>query len=729
MKSGSLPQRNLVGVITGPVGSGKTTLLHHLFGMAPPDLYTSTGLAEQSIRGFLHHIVQHLSAGVWRRLSYHHIREFLTSCMLAGMKESDINSLASLIINNMDPISSDPFPFQGSPLPALNMPSPLPVVHSLVEQNAPSAHDESPFCQNILPLVKSANNDSTVAGDLILELVHMIDTGGQPELMEVMPSLIHNANLAIVVTNLEYRLSEYPKINYHDRGIGYELSSQLLSQYTGKDIILKLASTMKAKVPSSEPFHLLIVATHRDCVRNNLEARVEEINHDLDKLLLPAFQNELILCETPKKIAFVINLKTPGGSDQEMLEKIRTKVSMQNLGKSIDVPSSFFMFEQDIIAYATKVKRDILSLTECRQVGARLEMGDEVVQAALVLFHRQNTFLYFRHVLPNHVFVDPQIPLDIVNSIVRFSYKVSSGELKGFPAKYVTQLHNGFITEELLACDTISPHFEKGIYEVHDNIQLLCHTFTLASMQPDTYKNKKVSASADMQINEPALVEEKNKEYLMMCLKPAIPDQKLHNNIPKRSDTVPLIVKFSSGCAPLGCFSGIISCLISQYCWQVISKDNVPKCLARNIASLHDPDLLVNVVLVDFTQHLEIHNDSDLVIRDSPADICSQVYTKVTGAIEKVFGIMHISQEQINVSPAVFCRCPDQQERHFASFVRSNGKYFLCCDNSKSTFAPSVEQLLWMGVGGQLVAKRPRTGDQPDLIQPSHICTAGIFLT
>ena len=38
----------------------------------------------------------------------------------------------------------------------------------------------------------------------VLDLVHMIDTGGQPQLIEVIPFLIHNANLAIVVINLEY---------------------------------------------------------------------------------------------------------------------------------------------------------------------------------------------------------------------------------------------------------------------------------------------------------------------------------------------------------------------------------------------------------------------------------------------------------------------------------------------------------------------------------------------
>ena len=70
------------------MGSGKTTLLHHLFGMAPPDLYTSTGVAEQSFRGLLHHIVQRLSTGAWKRINYQNILEFLAPLIRAGLNEA-----------------------------------------------------------------------------------------------------------------------------------------------------------------------------------------------------------------------------------------------------------------------------------------------------------------------------------------------------------------------------------------------------------------------------------------------------------------------------------------------------------------------------------------------------------------------------------------------------------------------------------------------------------------
>ena len=678
MESGSLQQRNVVGVITGLMGSGKTTLLHHLFGMAPPDLYTSTGVAEQSFRGLLHHILR-ISAGAWQRLSYEDIRQVLALLIQAGMKEADIHSLAACLMQDMDPVEKESSGLTASSTaavvsttkPALTVPS--------APSSSSSQVGKSPACQEMVPLVQSAAPSSPTEDLLLLELVHMIDTGGQPELMEVMPSLIHNASLALVLVNLKYGLNDHPPVDCHKGGVPFKREHS--SHYTGRDIILKLVSTLHARKNLNESFHLLIVATHRDCVEGDLEARVDSLNKELQSLLLPAFEDELILFEAPDKIAFVLDLKNPDDHDKKALELIRTEVGKPALGRIFDTPSSFFVFEQDLLQFAENVaKRDILSLNECRQVGARLRMSDEVVEAALVLFHRQNTFLYFRHVLPNHVFVKPQVPLDIVNGIVHSSYQT----LQGVPAKLVSLLKRAVITEELLSNEKIiSPHFKKGVYEVQDAIKLFCHTFIIAPLQPDASEEGTVA------------VGDRKKEYLMMCLKPAIPEQELHRYIPKSSDTVPLVVKFSSGCVPLGCFSSTVSCLLSKYEWQVIKKD---KCLAHNIASLHDPDLLVNVVLVDFIKRIEVHVDSNLSIHDSPANICSQIRNKVLGAIEKVFEIMHIDTDQITTSPTLFCPCVDTTEKHLADFVNRKGHHFLCCELFKTTSKPGEKQLLWMGI-------------------------------
>ena len=681
MKSGSLKQRNVVGVITGLMGSGKTTLLCHLFGEAPPDLYTSTGIAEKSLRGLLHHIV-HLSAGTWQRLSYKDIRELLAPLIQAGLREADVDILATRLMRDLGAETGKP------PLPTSNVAIPQVAPEEKVNPSppiSPLVQGPSPSCQDIVPLVNTATGPRARGPleDLLLEFVHMIDTGGQPELMEVMPSLIQNANLAMVLVDLRYSLNEHPPVNRYEEGVCYERQGH--SQYTGRDLILKLASTLQAKKSLNENFRLFIIATHRDCVEDKLDTWVRILNNELESLLLPTFEDQLILFQAPDKTAFVMNLKNPNDDDKNTLALIRKTVGEPGLGNTFDTPTSFFVFEQDLLEFAKNgVKRDILSLSECKLVGARLKMSDEMVEAALVLFHRQNTFLYFRHVLPNHIFIKPQVPLDVVNGIIAFSYEISAGKFKGFPAKFVTHLNKGIITEELLRYDKISSHFKKGFYEVQDAIKLFCHTFTLAPLPPD---NPETATHVD----------DKQRQYLMMCLMPAIPDQKLNDYIPKSSDTVPLVIKFSSGCVPLGCFGSTIACLLSKYGWEVIWKDGSPKCLAHNIAYLHDPDIPVNVVLVDFTQYIELHVEPDLDIHDSLVEVCSQVHSKVFGAIENVFNIMHLDTDLIKISSAVLCSiCTEAPEKHFAEFANRKGKYLLRCGYEYDL--PNEKQLLWMGI-------------------------------
>ena len=672
------------------MGSGKTTLLHHLFGEAPPDLYTSTGVAEQSLRGFIHHIM--LKTGPeWRRLSYEDICKRLAPLIRIGMKEANVHSLSVDLMSDIDPL----------PLPA-----PSSTVEQISSDNeaaevTPRPHTppplvkESPSCQKMVEkVVKSKTNptqetETNPTKDLILELVHMIDTGGQPELMEVMPSLIHNANLGMVLINLQDGLDKCPKINYHEKDKEYK--RHLSSHYTGRDVLLKLVSTLHAKKSLNQAFRLFIVATHRDCLGTNLETEVEALNSELRSLLLPEFKDELILSKAPTKIAFVLKLKDPEDQDKQAFEVIRIKTAelltaKPGLCSTFETPASFFLFEQDLLQYAeNNVKRYILNLAECRQVGARLKMDGEMVKAALVFFHHQNTFLYFRHVLPNHIFVKPQVALEIVNSIVSFRYKVNDDKFEGFEAKFVTQLNEGIITEELLTYNKISTHFEKDIYEVQDAIKLFCHTFTLAPLQSDRTGGKSAS------------VEVEKQEYLMMCLMPAIPKHELNDYIPKSSDTVPLVVKFSSGCVPLGCFGSTISCLISKYGWEVVTKkDKSPKCLAHNIAHLHDPGIPVNVVLVDFTQYIELHIEPNKT-NDSLVEVCSEVHSKMLGAIENVFNIMDLDTDLIKISSAVLCSiCTEASEKHFAEFVNCKGKYLLRCEYEYDV--PNKNQLLWMGI-------------------------------
>ena len=647
-ESVSVNKKSVVVAITGLMGSGKTTLMNRLFNTWQGGNRRIT-MSTLSIASYSFRFRRH----PWREdnvVTYENITKFP---LPLPKRSRTLDHDEFTIINNLWPLPKG---------------------------------ESSPFRSSRLSLsTKQVRSTSDPAHKSEVDLVHMIDTGGQPALMELMTSLVHNTNFVVLVHNLTYYLDEHQPVTFRVGGVMYK--RHFSSQYTGRQVFLKLASTLRAKSlcrKSVSAFRLMVVATHSDCVEGNLEARVAVLNQELKSLLLPAFKEELILFEAPDNIAFVLNLMCPRYDDKKILEQIRLQIRNPGpgVGEIYREPGSFFAFEQDLVGFATEAGRKILSLEECELVGARLEMNGEMVQAALVLLHCQNTFLYFRHVLPNLVFLKPQALLECINQVVEFSYRIDDGDLGFFSAKFVTLLKDGIITEELLGDWQHSYLFVPGIYEPSHMIKLLHHTFNIAPL------------SHNVQQSKPPL-SEANNEYLMMGLLPAIPAQELHHHIPPPTDTVPLVVKFSSDCVPLSCFSNTICCLLSTFNWKIsMQGDGTRECLAHNIAYLRAPGLPVRVVLVDQTQYLEARITASVDIASSASIICSQVRTAIFDAIGKVFEVMQLTE--IETSPAVFCPCHTIIKSHLATLATySNNQHLLVCSQSNSEIQPTEKHLLW----------------------------------
>ena len=685
LESSSLQMRNLVAIITGLMGSGKTWLLSRLFNQQPPDLYTSTGIAEQSFRGLLHHM---MSLTSWQQFSHGNILEYLASVFREEIPPVEVvdvdTTLASIQISELATTDQPPLPtlLSSSSSPSSSV-SP-PAEASASQPKPPSQLEKTTTGQSMMRLVQAPQSSQSLT---MLELIHMIDTGGQPELMEHMPSLVYCCHLAVLVLNLMFGPDEYPPVHFHVKGKAYKRA--LPSQHTGRQMIQQLACTLQAKRFSQREgqiFRVLVVATHRDRVWR-LAARVRAYDQALRDILLPACEGELI-CFSASEIPFVVNLKKPNKEDVSKFELIRTKVSESGVGEVINVPGAFLLFEQELVGFASKQGRDIVSLDECMHVGGNLKMKAEDVQAALIFFHRQITFLYFQYVLPNLVFTKPQTPLDFTNAVVRFSYKVKSGEEKGVKETLASSLRDGIITEEIFGHKLLSKCFIPNLYEPHDAIDLLLHTFSLAPLSREPQLKTDDSESV-----QPAAPSREKREYLMMSLCPAIPNKQLSQYIPAPSEIAPLVVKFSKDCVPMGCFSSTISCLLAMYDWRLSrSEDGSPECLAHNVVSLYDPQLPVQIVVVDMTNHIEIHIQAEKHINKFCfPQLCFRIRETVFAAIKNVFKTMHLSE--IEISRAFPCPCPAVRDSHSASIHQSlDSTWFLRCSKTEKNVGPAEDK-------------------------------------
>ena len=710
LESSKLDMRNVIAVITGLMGSGKTWLLSRLFSQLPPDLYTSTGVAEQSFRGLLHHLIN-VTSSTWEPFSHGKILELL-ACLfhMASQEKLEVAAPRTSSAPSADDSSSTTHPPADDSSSTTHPPADdsSSTTHPSLSTHCTSLESDYSFPPESPPVSKSSTMKSMVRlvktskeskSAEMLELIHMIDTGGQPELLENLPSLIHHSHLVLLVLNLMFGLDEHPCIDFHEEGRAYK--RVLPSQYSNRQIIQKLASTLQAKRFSQkegQSFRLLVVATHRDCVpEGELQAKVKVFDQGLKDILLPSNNKELIRFSA-NQIPFVLNLKDPDNDDEDMLELIRSEISKNKVGEIIKTPGSFLVFEQVLIEFANlKVKRDVLSLSECVEIGTSLKMTPDEVEAALIFFHRQLTLLYFRHILPDIVFTRPQTPLDCINTVVKFSYKVESGEVKGITDELVSSLRDGIITEEILSHKQLTQCFIPGLYEPCDAVDLLCHTLTLAPLSREVQSTPDTSDTGQATSQPTPTIEREKREYLMMSLRSAIPDKEVPQHLPPPSEIAPLVVQFTKNCVPLSCFSRTISCLLAMYDWKLSRADDGSRqCLSHNVVSLYKPLTPGQIVLVDMGHSFQVHVNVNADTKpDTLSKMCFQFKETIFAAINQVFEVLELAD--IEVSPAFLCSCSRKPDTHTASAYQFESQWLLHCSMAEKNIGVAQnEQKVWL---------------------------------
>ena len=682
LDSSSLKQRDLITVIIGIMGAGKTTLICRLLRTKLPKRYSSTGVANKAFRGLVRRIAK---MGSLEMVTSEKILQFLAPLFLAGLPVADIVSLAQSFTEEEtpEPASSPSEDARPHTQPQTPPPSPPPTTATASSSSASTSSAAVP--QMPRSQVKKSHASEAMVGllqsssaseeDMVLELLHVVDTGGQPEFMEVMPCLMNNSHIVVLVLNLAQPLDAYPHVTYHEDGKAFK--HPVRSALTNRQLILQAARTMQAKRSTrrgGQRSKIIVVGTHRDKVwwfkRSDVIAAV---NRELKSILLPMFEEELMVYRSHDEILFPVNSLTPNREDERVLEEIRQSISGSGVGEEIDIPPSFFMFEQDTIRYAKQQGREMVSFDECVEIGNPLKMGREVVRGALNYFHQHNIFLYFPKVLPELVFTDPQAPLDFVNTIVAFSYKVLAGVFPGLPAEYTISLKNAIITEEMLQHKSLSSLFIPNLYQTQHAIELFTHLCVIAPLS-DGKSQSKGQQSRDADQPTPKASSASNQRYLMPSLLKDVPD--IRRFLPQSSVAV-FVVRFSDDVVPNGTFGGSIARLLSAHGWEVCPKeDGTPQCLAHNIVSLHDPTMPAQISYVNTTRHFELHISCSNA--KAYASMFPRIRNTIFSAIHHTFSVMRF--DNVTIQDAFLCSCKlFESTRHAATLHHLDHNSFLKC--------------------------------------------------
>ena len=624
-KEGTFKQKNMVVVITGLMEAGKTTLLHQLFGEALPEKYTSTGVTNHPWRGLTPYMMD-ASENKFKLLKNHEdIFELVAKVEIntsideeEAINEEEQNMPTEAIPETTKPAVTEENSGEG-------MDQVKDVAKNPVNKETPLSFKEM--------AEKIRKNPKKYYGKL--EIVHMIDTGGQPECLEIMPFVIHNAHLILLVVDLSVSLDECTRPTFHEDDCGFKKKSLLTCN---RDLIQQLAQTLVAAQGEGNDTNprIFVIATHKDKVKD--EEKLKTLKEKLNTLVMEILPRGSVYAEAKDKSVFDINLLDP---DVRTLREIRETVTQEmKKMKELDVPLSYAMFEREAMVHMKELKRtvNVLKLEECFDLGRRLNMNKDAVTKALKYFNKNNIMLFFEG--QGLVILDHNTLINFMNTVIFFSYEAANGG-KGqiLKANERDSLSKGLITEELL--NKMHNNFVPEIFEACHAIEVFEYLYIIA-------KNSE-------------------SEYIMMCLLPRLSMKELKSRklvFTTCHPVQPLRLDFGIGdpphwkqyCSPSGCFGSTIACLITTFNWRVCTDvlyDETPVCFYHDIAILCPKELNLEVTLVNKTKYFEVYVGVDPENRDEYEKLPA-IISEIKEAVGIVLKTMKV---KLNVAEGFECDC------------------------------------------------------------------------
>ena len=645
--------------------------------MALPSVHTSTGVVEGALEGCTgvtiagvrdigHTVIQGIN-GEWFILSPQEMLKLLamfvqTNGLLVGDLAEIVQEFAQK--HGLDVVHSE---LQTAPT-ATSLPSPM--------QEICTAR------QDMASLIEASAGKCPV---LELQLLHLLDSGGQPQFHEVFPAFIHQTALVILTLKLSETLDAHTEMEFCDED-GKTHKKDCAFLLSNEEILEHQATTLKAISSGPEGdkrMKFAVIGTHKDEEEKMIkEGRCKETtaqkNQKLRHLFLPMLMGMLILFQPPDKIIFPVNVLNPTDDDNRVLRVLREKIMDAGLFTTVKIPVGWFLFKQDILCFATGEGRKIIRVSECVLIASNLNINAEVLEAALCYFDSLNIFLYSPHVLPGLVFTDPQTPLRFAYEFVSFQFKLSCGAIKGVEALHIDNLMKGIVTFDFMISQHFSKNFVPGLYEPQHALKLFQSLFIASPLGIG--------------------------KYLLPFLLPMISKTDIHKYRPSCSNLPALMVRFKTlstsevTCAPNGLFCGLVASLMTIHKWMIKQTKNKTDCMARNVVKLANDKLPGILTLINMQYFFEVHTEAEERMLPKLCPILHKMVFCCTNTVLKRF-------RYIDCTPVLAYQCPCNPEPHPAEPKEFFGFMNLRCTESNNDQEWNKKCELW----GQSATSVPTT--------------------
>ena len=706
MKHGHIKSYNTTALFVGAAGSGKTCSKHVIMNEEPPEVRISTPLAERPVKVMKILTVEGVQ---WHQLSPADQKEILANIMALIPTEGESSDQASLTTE----ASAQASPARSSLKARLKAllrlrhgrshsgwslkrtkhaaPSKLQVnVASLPKRDlaSGSSGDKPTDTASVEALLESAATETEFASlierssgteaHLEVNLVHITDSGGQPQFHEILPVFLRRASIYIFVTKLSESLDEKPIVMYFDSN-GNLLSKPFPASHTNMQILQHCIRTLQShrSQRGGKAPYIMIIGTHQDLEHLCSETR-EAKNHRLAEVLLPEFQDEVIYFNLANmELIFPLNAKSPGMDEWKIAEEIRKIIMLKCATEPDDVPLRWYCLELKLQEIAQALGRDVMSKEECFTVALTLHFDRESFEAAVEYLNELNIIFHYPDILPDVIFTDPQVLLDKVTELVKLSYELKAegadSEIKARGGEYQKFQDRALVTSEFL--QSFDRHYVSNLFTPSELVKLFRALLIFADFS-DT-------------------------EYFMPCLLKILSSEEIaKHRLDSSAATVPLILHFPHGGPLLGMFCCLVVYILStSNCfpspWKLdVDYLGIPTCLHRNCVRFTIPHYPGTITLIDSFVFFEVHiSTSDR--------FCQQTCRAVREAMFAGLKIAASNLGYSNSQPELAFPCLCLRGNLHPAIVSADESCWICTQDSKIYKDLDEKQQMWLPNSGK----------------------------
>ena len=673
MTHGYVEARDIKALIFGAAGTGKSHTIALLMDEEPPTVHRSTPCATRPVR--VDKIEE--KGGKWVRVTRHRLSQTIadTSTMLPKKLSTPKEAMSSAPSSAHTPVAAS----------KLNAASKAKTASKLTTSMASTPHE------------KSSSGSTFSAEDELLRRIEMspyrrhakkafkrdritlIDTGGQPQFHEVLPMFMRNTSASMFTIKLDDSLDDHPLIEfYDDNGC---LVGSCRSSFTNQQILMRCMRVIQSQASQSQEGLCptpIFVGTHMDLEHQCPEPR-EEKNRKIHEMLPAAVKDKVIYCdERLKELIFAVNAKTPGPHEQEVATELRRVIVERSRVKLKQIPLRWHALELALQKLMLELGRGVLSKAEGLAVARRFHFTEESFEEALKYLDNLNILFYYKDVLPNVIFCDPQVLLDKVTELVEHSYRLQTDAMqtdvsqhKASEGKLRKFRDQGIVTLELLSEKKFRRHYVQDLFSPVELLELFKK---LLIVSPIT-----------------------EEEFLMPCLlrvtqEPTVLDL---------SSSVPPLLFYFPHSPLLGVFCALVAYLLSQAKWKLLfdASSRSPVMVDRNTVQFEVPgDLPGKITLRDsfFTYFQVSIQLPEKAPRALCSTVCPQIRETIIAGLRKASSALHYN----NSVPKFAFLCSEHGTSNTATphaSVVDSTHTLMTCTFSPDKFCSTLteEHLVW----------------------------------